>query len=66
MLTQFNDIFTILVRLAMDADQNVKNGSEMLDRIMKVRVDSLPIVVSSRTFSSVVFFQRHQYTEMFV
>lgn len=37
-LSQFNDIFTILVRLATDADQNVKNGSEMLDRIMKVLV----------------------------
>ncbi|XP_064122769.1 protein VAC14 homolog isoform X2 [Macrobrachium nipponense] len=48
-LTQFNDIFTILVRLAMDADQNVKNGSEMLDRIMK------DIVTESASFDLVGF-----------
>ncbi|KAK7082985.1 PtdIns(3,5)P(2) sythesis regulation factor [Halocaridina rubra] len=48
-LTQFNDIFTILVRLAMDADQNVKNGSEMLDRIMK------DIVTESASFDLVAF-----------
>lgn len=48
-LTQFNDIFTILVRLAMDADQNVKNGSEMLDRIMK------DIVSESATFDLTAF-----------
>ena len=44
-LSQFNDIFTILVRLATDADQNVKNGSEMLDRIMKVCIIVLCLCV---------------------
>lgn len=48
-LSQFNDIFTILVRLATDADQNVKNGSEMLDRIMK------DIVTESASFDLVSF-----------
>lgn len=48
-LSQFNDIFTILVRLATDADQNVKNGSEMLDRIMK------DIVTESASFDLVAF-----------
>lgn len=48
-LSQFNDIFTVLVRLAMDADQNVKNGSEMLDRIMK------DIVTESASFDLVAF-----------
>ncbi|KAG7166288.1 VAC14-like [Homarus americanus] len=48
-LSQFNDIFIILVRLATDADQNVKNGSEMLDRIMK------DIVTESASFDLVAF-----------
>ncbi|XP_050729844.1 protein VAC14 homolog isoform X2 [Eriocheir sinensis] len=48
-LSQFNDIFTILVRLATDADQNVKNGSEMLDRIMK------DIVTESNSFDMISF-----------
>ncbi|CAL4118608.1 unnamed protein product [Meganyctiphanes norvegica] len=48
-LSQFNDIFIILVRLAMDADQNVKNGSEMLDRMMK------DIVTESSEFNLVAF-----------
>ncbi|XP_076055843.1 protein VAC14 homolog [Oratosquilla oratoria] len=48
-LSQFNDIFIVLVKLATDADQNVKNGSEMLDRMMK------DIVTESAAFDLVAF-----------
>ncbi|MPC44386.1 Protein VAC14 [Portunus trituberculatus] len=59
-LSQFNDIFTILVRLATDADQNVKNGSEMLDRIMKDQLSLTlhflqDIVTESASFDLVSF-----------
>ena len=35
-LPHFTDIFNSLSKLAADPDQNVKNGSELLDRLMKV------------------------------
>jgi vacuole morphology and inheritance protein 14 len=35
-LPHFSDIFDALSKLAADPDQNVKNGSELLDRLMKV------------------------------
>ena len=35
-LPQFTDIFHSLSKLAADPDQNMKNGSELLDRLMKV------------------------------
>lgn len=35
-LPHFTEIFSALSRLAADPDQNVKNGSELLDRLMKV------------------------------
>ena len=35
-LPHFTDIFNALSKLAADPDQNVKNGSELLDRLMKV------------------------------
>lgn len=34
----FPEIFSALSRLAPDPDQTVKNGSELLDRLLKVRV----------------------------
>ncbi|XP_064599095.1 LOW QUALITY PROTEIN: protein VAC14 homolog [Liolophura sinensis] len=34
-LVFFNDIFDGLAKLATDPDQNVKNGTELLDRLMK-------------------------------
>lgn len=45
----FNDIFDGLSRLAADPDQNVKNGSELLDRLMK------DIVTESASFDLVAF-----------
>jgi len=35
-LKHFPDIFKSLSKLATDPDQNVKNASELLDRLMKV------------------------------
>ncbi|PSN34186.1 Protein VAC14 [Blattella germanica] len=35
-LPHFTEIFNALSKLAADPDQNVKNGSELLDRLMKV------------------------------
>lgn len=35
-LEHFTDIFNGLSKLPADPDQNVKNGSELLDRLMKV------------------------------
>jgi len=35
-LIHFNDIFNGLSKLAADPDQNVKSGTEMLDRLLKV------------------------------
>ncbi len=35
-LPHFNDIFNALSKLAADPDQNVKSGTEMLDRLLKV------------------------------
>jgi vacuole morphology and inheritance protein 14 len=39
-LPHFTDIFNALSKLAADPDQNVKNGSELLDRLMKVNIYS--------------------------
>lgn len=35
-LVHFSDIFSALSKLVADPDQNVKNGTELLDRLMKV------------------------------
>lgn len=35
-LVHFNEIFNALSKLAADPDQNVKSGTEMLDRLLKV------------------------------
>lgn len=40
-LQHFTDIFNALSKLAADPDQNVKNASELLDRLMKVNISSL-------------------------
>ncbi|XP_075215817.1 protein VAC14 homolog isoform X2 [Lycorma delicatula] len=48
-LPHFTEIFSALSRLAADPDQNVKNGSELLDRLMK------DIVTESATFDLVGF-----------
>ncbi|GLH02434.1 protein VAC14 homolog [Gryllus bimaculatus] len=48
-LVHFTDIFSALSKLAADPDQNVKNGSELLDRLMK------DIVTESSTFDLVSF-----------
>ncbi|XP_013785501.1 protein VAC14 homolog isoform X1 [Limulus polyphemus] len=45
----FNDIFDALSKLAADPDQNVKNGSELLDRLMK------DVVTESSSFDLVKF-----------
>jgi vacuole morphology and inheritance protein 14 len=37
-LPHFVEIFNALANLAADPDQNVKNGSELLDRLMKVGI----------------------------
>ncbi|XP_067003163.1 protein VAC14 homolog [Anabrus simplex] len=48
-LVHFTDIFNALSHLAADPDQNVKNGSELLDRLMK------DIVTESPSFDLVAF-----------
>ncbi|PNF35433.1 VAC14-like protein [Cryptotermes secundus] len=48
-LQHFTDIFNALSKLAADPDQNVKNGSELLDRLMK------DIVTESSSFDLVAF-----------
>ncbi|XP_054278723.1 protein VAC14 homolog isoform X2 [Macrosteles quadrilineatus] len=48
-LPHFVEIFNALANLAADPDQNVKNGSELLDRLMK------DIVTESATFDLVGF-----------
>lgn len=48
-LIYFNDIFSALSTLAADPDQNVKTGSELLDRLMK------DIVTESSSFDLVIF-----------
>ncbi|XP_064641038.1 protein VAC14 homolog isoform X2 [Lineus longissimus] len=48
-LKYFNDIFDGLSKLAADPDQNVKNGAELLDRLMK------DIVAESSSFDLVTF-----------
>lgn len=48
-LPHFTDIFNSLSKLAADPDQNVKNGSELLDRLMK------DIVTESSSFDLVAF-----------
>ncbi|XP_046661939.1 protein VAC14 homolog [Homalodisca vitripennis] len=48
-LPHFVEIFNALSNLAADPDQNVKNGSELLDRLMK------DIVTESATFDLVGF-----------
>jgi vacuole morphology and inheritance protein 14 len=37
-LPHFTEIFSGLSKLAADPDQSVKNGSELLDRLMKVLI----------------------------
>ncbi|XP_042146716.1 protein VAC14 homolog isoform X2 [Ixodes scapularis] len=48
-LPNFNDIFDCLSKLAADSDQHVKNGSELLDRLLK------DIVTESASFDLVAF-----------
>jgi len=36
-LKHFPEIFKALSKLATDPDQNIKNASELLDRLMKVQ-----------------------------
>ncbi|KAL3195640.1 hypothetical protein MRX96_001773 [Rhipicephalus microplus] len=48
-LPSFNDIFDCLSKLAADPDQNVRNGSELLDRLLK------DIVTESASFDLVAF-----------
>ncbi|XP_015918510.1 protein VAC14 homolog [Parasteatoda tepidariorum] len=48
-LPYFPDIFDALSRLSADPDQNVKNGSELVDRLMK------DIVTESSSFDLVAF-----------
>ncbi|XP_071785625.1 protein VAC14 homolog [Asterias amurensis] len=48
-LLHFNDVFKVLSQLAADPDINVKNGSELLDRLMK------DIVTESPKFDLVAF-----------
>ncbi|XP_049788046.1 protein VAC14 homolog [Schistocerca cancellata] len=48
-LIHFSDIFSALSKLAADPDQNVKNGAELLDRLMK------DIVTESASFDLVAF-----------
>ncbi|XP_022094574.1 protein VAC14 homolog [Acanthaster planci] len=48
-LLHFNTVFTVLSQLAADPDINVKNGSELLDRLMK------DIVTESQGFDLVAF-----------
>ncbi|XP_021933263.1 protein VAC14 homolog isoform X2 [Zootermopsis nevadensis] len=48
-LPHFTDIFNALSKLAADPDQNVKNGSELLDRLMK------DIVTETSSFDLVAF-----------
>lgn len=37
-LPHFNDIFGVLSKLSCDTEQSVKNATELLDRLMKVRL----------------------------
>ncbi|KAL5021785.1 hypothetical protein ScPMuIL_000940 [Solemya velum] len=48
-LPYFNDIFDGLSKLTADPDQNVKNGTELLDRLIK------DIVIESSSFNLVAF-----------
>ncbi|CAG7732052.1 unnamed protein product [Allacma fusca] len=48
-LGHFNEIFNALSKLAADPDQNVKSGTEMLDRLLK------DIVTESASFDLVTF-----------
>lgn len=48
-LPNFNDIFDCLSKLAADPDQNVKNGCELLDRLLK------DIVTESASFDLAAF-----------
>ncbi|XP_064466584.1 protein VAC14 homolog [Ornithodoros turicata] len=48
-LPNFNDIFDCLSKLAADPDQNVKNGCELLDRLLK------DIVTESSSFDLAAF-----------
>jgi len=48
-LLYFNDVFDSLSKLAADTDQNVKNGSDLLDRLIK------DIVSESNKFDLVAF-----------
>lgn len=43
----FPDIFSALSRLVTDPDQSVKNGSELLDRLLKVYNRSLRVEYNS-------------------
>lgn len=40
----FPDIFSALSRLVTDPDQSVKNGSELLDRLLKVSSLLFPLI----------------------
>lgn len=64
----FNEIFDSLARLTADPDQSVKNGAELLDRLMK------DIVTESPAFDLVAFmpllrekiYGRNQFSKQFI
>jgi hypothetical protein len=62
-LPHFTDIFNALSKLAADPDQNVKNGSELLDRLMKVSIASCVghpyCIVSDYVFEPICHIQTH-------
>lgn len=37
----FNDVFDALCKLSADSDPNVQNAAHLLDRLVKVRANSL-------------------------
>lgn len=49
----FPGIFSALSRLVTDPDQSVKNGSELLDRLLKV---SLHVLISDANLKSLSFY----------
>jgi vacuole morphology and inheritance protein 14 len=55
-LKHFPDIFKSLSKLATDPDQNVKNASELLDRLMKVSIKLIMLYTYFVTYCSLSFF----------
>ena len=52
-LPMFNEIFSSISCVVADPDQNVKNGSELLDRLLK------DIVTESKKFEAAMVMDNH-------